>query len=317
MRDNLKSRWIRYLISLTLIFGLGSCVLTKRANEENYYLHITPPNGVKIGGNLFYDQTEVRNIDWREYMYWTKRILGANSEEYLATIPDTNVWKEKDSCLNLKMRSYLHLRRFEDYPVVGVSQKQAELYSKWRSDRVFEFILLKYGIIKMDSGQKRETCFTIERYLNGTYHNQKPDPDFKFYPEYRLPSPQEWKMALHYADSVEQAYLLKCNTKSCKKCKSHWPEFQSDITPCVNDSFKLIPVRNVLSGCLPEKRHFIYNLRGNVSEWTSKNEINAGGGWAHNRQKILTNDTFQSKAPNAWTGFRNICEWKEYRNKTP
>lgn len=312
MSGNIKIGFIRILIFTINVLALVSCGLLSRSHEKSYYLHITPPNGVKIGENLFYDQTEGDNISWREYMYWTRRIFGANSAEYLATIPDSNVWKDYDTCLKTKMRSYLHLSRFEDYPVVGVTQKQAEMYSKWRSDRVFEYILLSYGKIKMDTAQKRETCFTIERYFNGTYHNQKPDPDFKYYPEYRLPTTQEWKKALHYADSVEQAYLQKCNSKTCKKCKQNWPEFRSDITPCINDSFKVVPTLTGRSGFVPGRRHPVYNLRGNVSELTSENEISVGGGWADKRQKILTCDTFQCKSPNAWTGFRDVCEWKEW-----
>jgi formylglycine-generating enzyme required for sulfatase activity len=304
---------IRCLLFITLIFGLASCVLTNKLNEKEYYLHITPPNVVKICENLYYDQTELTNIDYREYMWWTKRIMGASSDEYLATIPDTNVWTAYNKCLKAKMQRYLKYRETQDYPVVGISQKQAEMYSKWRSDRVFEYILIKYGKIKMDTAQKRETCFTIERYFNGTYHNQKPDPVFKYYPEYRLPTIQEWKKALNYADSVEQTFLQKKKSEKYKICKNNRPEFQSGIVPCINDSFMVMPTRKVRSGCVPLKRHPVYNLRGNVSEWSAEKEVSIGGGWTLNRQEILTHDTFQSNTPNAWTGFRNVCEWKEYK----
>lgn len=299
---------IKNLLFVIFTFGLVSCALHKK----DYYQHITPPNGIKIGENHFYDQTEVRNIDWREYMWWTQRIYGAKSDEYLASIPDTNVWADKDSCLKSQMRLYLYLRKFEEFPVVGISQKQAEIYSKWRSDRVFEYILRKYGKLIIDTAQKRETCFSIERYLSGLYHNQKPDPNFKYYPQYRLPTTQEWKKAMHYADSVEQAYLQKHNSECCKELKRNWPEFQSDIIPCLNDSFKVYPIRIVNSGFVPRRKSPIYNLRGNLSEWTSENNLSAGGSWINNRKTILTTDTFQSKTKNAWTGFRNVCEWKEF-----
>ena len=310
MIDVNKMSRIRYLIFPILI--LAACSSIQKSNRQNYYLHIIPPNGVKIGENLYYDQTEVTNLDYREFMWWTYRIMGDKSDEYLATIPDTNVWKDFDSCLKTKMRYYLRTSEFEEYPVVGITQKQAEMYSKWRSDRVFEYILIKYGIIKTDPGQKKESCFTIERYFNGTYHNLKPDPDFKYYPEYSLPTTAEWIKALRYADSVEQAYLKKCNSKTGKELKKNWPEFRSDIIPCINDSFKTIPVLIVHSGLVPERRQPLYNLRGNVSEITSENQVSIGGGWANKRQEILANNIFQAKKPNAWTGFRNVCEWKEW-----
>ncbi len=31
------------------------------------------------------------------------------------------------------------------------------------------------------------------------------------------------------------------------------------------------------------------------------------------RQRIAKSDTFQISAPNAWTGFRNICERKKWK----
>ena len=308
---------IRNLFFVILTFCLGSCMLLQNGNNKDYHLHLTPPNGVKIGENQFYDQTEMRNIDWREYMWWTKRMYGSNSDEYLASIPDSTVWKVPDTCMNLKMQNYLRLSRYEDFPVVGISQKQAELYSKWRADRVFEYILVRYGKLKYDTAQNRETCFTIERYMNGKIRNHKPDPNFRYYPEYRLPTIQEWKKAVHYADSVEQTYLQKRNSETNKKIKANWPEFQSCKAPCIFDSLKVIPLRIVNSGFVPERKNPIFNLRGNVSEWTSEKEITVGGGWIHNRQQILTTDTFQTKTQNAWTGLRNICEWKEYkRNAT-
>ena len=314
--DNLKTRSIRYIFFMTLIFCLVSCVLTKKTNEKNYYLHFTPPNVIKIGDNLYIDQTELSNLDWREYMYWTENVYTLKSKEFAAILPDTSVWNQYDSCLGTSLRNYLTQTEYEEYPVVGVSQKQAELYSKWRTDRVFENILQNYGKIKFDYRQSSKTHFTVEKYFEGKYQNTKPDTDFKYYPQYRIPTTNEYKMALDYADSVEQAYLQKCNSPLCKQNKLIWPEMQSDIIPCMSDTLFMIPTRKTHTGFVAEKRKPLYNLRGNVSEWTSDSGISIGGGWVHNKQRIMANDTFHAKTPNCWTGFRNVCEWKVYRNST-
>ena len=89
--------------------------------------------------------------------------------------------------------------------------------------------------------------------------------------------------------------------------------FRSDINPCANDTIPIgAPTENVYVGCKSKNDSVIYNLRGNVGEWTSAKDISIGGGWIDKRETILTQDTFHIKKENAWTGFRNVCEWKRW-----
>jgi hypothetical protein len=288
-------------------------VVTRKINEKNYYRRITPPNGIKIAENMYYDQTEVSNIAWREYMHWNRTVFGSSSGEYLSTFPDTSVWNARDSCMGPKMRFYLYLPKYQDYPVVGISYSQAVAYSKWRSDRVFEYILHSHKIIKFDRRQSSKTYFTIERYFKGELPENKPDMTFRYYPEYRLPAYSDWKKAISYADSVEQSYFDHCSTPQCRMMEIMWPVVQSEVVPCLNDTLYTIPTFMVSTGFVPEKEHPLYNMRGNVCEFTSDSMISVGGGWIHNRSRIMLSDTFHLKSPNCWTGFRNVCEWKEYK----
>ena len=56
-----------------------SCSVPEKLTDSNYHLIKTPPNGVRVADNFFCDKTEMTNIDWLEYMFWTKRIFGGNS----------------------------------------------------------------------------------------------------------------------------------------------------------------------------------------------------------------------------------------------
>ena len=79
-------------------------------------------------------------------MSWTERVFGKTSEEFKSTLPDTSVWKMKNyTCLTMSVLENYYLRHpmYRNYPLVGISQKQAIAFSKWRSDRVFEYILIK------------------------------------------------------------------------------------------------------------------------------------------------------------------------------
>ncbi|MBK9630987.1 MAG: SUMF1/EgtB/PvdO family nonheme iron enzyme [Saprospiraceae bacterium] len=298
--------------SAFLIIVFTGCSQTSKLKAPNDYL-INPPNCVKINDALYCDKSEVANIDWRAYMAWTKVVFGENSQEHKATFPDQSVWNEKDTCLNRYFELYLWHPSYDYYPVVGITQIQVMDYSKWRSDRVFEMILIKYGKLKINPGQTREMHFTIERYFKGEYFDIKPDPNFQYFPNFRLPTLEERSIILKYADSVDKAYFDNCNSKFCKECKVNYPKFSCDILPCSKYLEDIDITKNTYWGCTSKKDGGIYNLRGNVSEWTSENEICVGGGWTDSRDSILKNDTFRLETRNAWTGFRNICEWKIYK----
>ncbi len=78
-----------------------------------------------------------------------------------------------------------------------------------------------------------------------------------------------------------------------------------------------MPTISVNDGCISEKVNPIYNLRGNVSEWTLEKNICVGGGWSDQRVIILKSDTFRLDSVNSLTGFRNVFEWKQKEKNAP
>ena len=46
--------------------------------------------------SFYMDETEVANIDYKEYLFWTKRVFGESYPEvYVNALPDTLVWREE------------------------------------------------------------------------------------------------------------------------------------------------------------------------------------------------------------------------------
>ena len=46
--------------------------------------------------SFYMDETEVANIDYKEYLYWIERVFGESYPEvYLNALPDTLVWREE------------------------------------------------------------------------------------------------------------------------------------------------------------------------------------------------------------------------------
>ncbi len=183
-----------YLFLFLII--LASC---KSSKILDFGKDINPPNCIEVEDNFYCDRTEISNIDWKEYCHWNKKIFGEHSLEYNSSLPDTNVWKHVRGYKHF-VNEYYQSSQYDTYPVVGVSHKQASNYSKWRSDRVFEMFLIKNNIIQPNPKQDKNNYFTIKGYLNGHYSNHKPDKRILKYPEYSLPSQEEWKKIKSHFD---------------------------------------------------------------------------------------------------------------------
>ena len=275
--------------------------------DKNYQLTLAPPDGIKVANNLYYDQEDVTNINWREYMYWTEHVYGYSSPEYKATFPDTLVWvrlsllMDTVNCLNWFVYYYLRSPTYQDYPVVGITQEQAEMFTKWRSDRVMEYLLVANKIIVWDTAPKPDTYFTIERYFRGKYKNILPNSGFMYYPDFRLPTISEWHKGISYNDSITNLFG-----------KQDTQRLWLDIKPCRHDTLFCAPTEKCAGGVSPAKNSLLNNMHDNVSAWATEDGVCLGGGWHDKESIILKQDTFHRNWPNAWTGFRNVCEWKKW-----
>ena len=119
-------------------------------------------------------------------------------------------------------------------------------------------------------------------------------------------------LILHYSDSVDNAYQL---TNDCKKC---WLDYYK--TSKDSNSKRIIkleePVRQELKvPCIAPNG--LHHIRGNVREWVIEPRIAVGECRINLAEKetIKNQDIFFTNQVNAWTGFRNVCEWKKFEKK--
>ncbi|MBS1619959.1 MAG: SUMF1/EgtB/PvdO family nonheme iron enzyme [Bacteroidetes bacterium] len=273
------------LLSLTAMAG----------GPKRGYWQKPPPGVIRISENYYYDQTEVANVHWREYLYWTRKVFGEGSAEYQAALPDQSVWSEADSCLSVYADLYLGHPAYEYFPLVGVTKKQAEVFAKWRSDRVMERELVLHHVIEEDTSQNRNKYFTIEKYFTGQYKGIKPDTAFMYYPFYRLPTVAEWREA------------ARLDSLTHKSARSGGQVF--DINPCTRADKKTPPTRAVE---YIENAKSPDDLYGNIREWVAENNMAAGGSWKDSARAILQQPVVETNGANAWTGFRCVCEWRRW-----
>ncbi len=295
-----------------------SCASNRILNPHAEYT----PGTLPINEALLVDKTEATNFNWLEYMHWTKEVHGKDSEKYLATLPDTLVWSEL-GCDTVLQDYYLRHPSYRHHPVAGITQAQAKAYSQWRSDRVFEYHLIKKGIIHFNDQQSPGNFFSIENYFTGNYKDListgdtsylteiQPKMDLK-YPEYRLPNDEDRLMILDYVDSTDYNFHVKKEKRYQQWRENNLP-FHLAHTPCGEDSTSIFVTREVDTYLDPnDKFALLHNTRGNVAEWGDEENVTYGGGWPHNVEYVLSRDTISSEKANAWTGFRNVCEWKKW-----
>nr|WP_294859183.1 SUMF1/EgtB/PvdO family nonheme iron enzyme [uncultured Fluviicola sp.] len=301
-----KRNLLLFLLSIVMA-SCGTYRLRKEIKIENLP---APPGTIRLSDNSYLDMTETTNFSWQEYLFWICRHFGTDSKEYLQALPDTTVWEKLDGKYYQQVDYYLKHPVYRNFPVVVISYRQALDFCNWRSDRVMEYMLIKYGVITYHIYASADSAFTIEKYFKGEYYGTRPNPNLLFYPYYSLPDSITYRKAIVFADSLNLKNAGSCRKKYCdvseflgRICLENRPE--REIYPYSPDP--TMPVE-----CYECRKDIISHLKGNVREMTDLEGTFFGASFLDScsvPDYILRTDSFLI---NSYTGFRAKCEYRKW-----
>ena len=292
----MKTILLYSILILTLIVSLSS-----KTPKINYWIKEKDNPGIQFIDTEFgIDRTEITNFHWCEFLYWTERMYGKNSEQYKSILPDSTVWSDLDTAYQ-KLDEFDHYLRhpgYRDYPVVGVNYQQAEKYCAWRSDRVFEYLMIreKYWSFAQSIECDTSNFVTIDRYERGELEDIPRNSKINRLPYYHLPSEKEWYKAMKYNEQ-KMLTLSKRHQKLLKKASgtSIWKN-------------NLVMCGPVYEGHRKFSSRWIFYLDRNVSELLSDGKSAIGNNWGGNQSSGVFPVTDISKV---YVGFRCAFEWKK------
>lgn len=282
---NLKKHLVQKYLKVKYIFLISTLIALSCHSGHKVYLkgkeyHVsTPPNTVQISNNFFADETEITNINYKEYLYWLNKVFGSESKEYQTALPDTLVWRNRIEFGEPYISNYLRHPAYDDYPIVGVNLQQAKNYTAWRTERIAESLLISKGLIKENRNENINNYFKIDRYVHGDF-DWIIKKESTVIPVYKVPTIKEWKkiagIESKFKYGTDNSSKYNRRTHKRYKCLYNTKDFDSPTRS--KKHYRITNMPNA-TRTLSKNIYDLYEIIGNVAELVDSANIVKGGSW--------------------------------------
>ena len=234
-----------FFLALAGLIAIPACA------QSSSKLISAPPNCVAVQGDyLWMSTTEVTNMVWKEYLYDLKK--DGNTEAYTAALPDSLVWRSQLAYGEPYVEYYFRHPAYHNYPVVGVSQQQAEAFCGWLTDKLNELY---------DNNDEAVTKLRV-----------------------RLPTKAEWETAARGKQNQQASYPWEGTSVRCTD-KKYKGNFRANFKRGMGDHMGVAGRLNDNADVTAPVYSYwpndvgLYNMSGNVAEWLAEPGETKGGSW--------------------------------------
>jgi len=234
---------------------------------------------------FFMSQKEVTNKQYRTFLADLK--ASGDLEGFRTALPDTAKWQmDKNSYNQPMVENYFSHPAYDNYPVVNISRKGAELYCMWLTK-------------KYEAEHGPQKC------------------------EFRLPLREEWVWAARGGLKLCQypwggPYLR--NSKGCYLCNCRPLDSKHITYNCETSNFEVIPeaaesfsedgaFHTIIVGHYAPNDWGLYDMSGNVAEMVQQNGIVVGGSWMSPGYDVRVESTAPFNGPAPTIGFRPVMTY--------
>lgn len=269
---------------LSLLLMSFTSKSTKKDSFKKTYTYVPSGtfdyNNKRISVYAFYMlKGEVTNKQYRIFLYDLK--TKGRDKEYLMALPDTAQWNSIGYLNQPMVNLYFNHPAYDNYPVVNVSKKGAELY-----------------------------CIWLTKQMRKKYPKQN-------FNDFRLPTKAEWVYAAK-GDYKNTPYPwgneFLTNSKGC--CLANYKVI-GDQNIHKDSTNQLVVVQHSdnntnytvsVYSYLPNK-FGLYNMSGNVAEMVADENVAMGGSWNDSGFDIQVTSEKQFTSPQPTVGFRVITSF--------